>query len=375
MRFYERYEGWLHAIGWAVFISLPLLTLPEFLFNRQDLLSLGMSQLLTGGLMILFFYYNLRQLTPSVLHQHNTRRFLLLATGMLVCVVVVKVVCFYVFPPSLMPGSNPPPHWPDGLPPPKPMGSGPGTHSPWPGVLGTVLSLGAVLLISSMMALFRHHTRSQALQQQIMLEKVSTELAMLKLQVSPHFLFNTLNNIRWLARQKSDQTEAAVVTLAQLLRYMLYQAQQDSVPLRNEVQHLEDYIDLQKMRLTPIHTVTFHPTGAIDAHQIEPLLFIPFVENAFKYGIHGQQPGHIHIALDVADNTLTFVTDNPALPSPVAELPPSEPGSGIGIANVRKRLALHYAHRHLLTLTNENGRFRVALTLQLHHDTHALPSH
>jgi hypothetical protein len=375
MKFFERYEGWLHAIGWAIFISLPLLTLPDFLFNRQDLISIGMAQLLTGGLMVAFFYLNLRLLTPALLQQHMTRRFILLAGLMLVSVVLVKLVCFYAFPPAAMNPAGPPPTWMHGNESPGTR-FGPRPFSPWPGVLGTVLSLGVVLLVSSMIALFRYHTHSQAQQQQIMLEKVSTELAMLKLQVSPHFLFNTLNNIRWLARRKSDQTEAAVVTLAQLLRYMLYQAQQDSVPLRKEVQHLQDYIELQKMRLTDIHTVTFTYTGDIDAYQIEPLLFIPFVENAFKYGIHGEQPGHIHITLAVLDDTLTFVTENPAIDSPVEQAASDiHPASGIGITNVRKRLALHYANQHSLSLTNGNGLFRVALTLQLHHDTFALPGH
>lgn len=385
MKFFERYQGVLHGIGWAVFISLPLLTLPDFLRNRQDLISLGMAQLLTSTLMIAFFYVNLRVLTPALLRRRNIQRFALIVGLMLGSVVGVKVASFYAFPPGRpdRSGQAPPPPWNGPRPSSPGFGRGPepGPRSPWPGVPGTVVSLGVALLVSSLMALFRHHTRSQEAQQQMALEKVSAELAMLKLQVSPHFLFNTLNNIRWLARQKSDQTEAAVVTLAQLLRYMIYQAQQDSVPLRKEVEHLRDYIDLQKMRLTDRHTVTFCCTGDIDAHQIEPLLFIPFVENAFKYGVHSQQPGqssldHIQIDLTVTDDTLTFSTENPAVNSPPG--PPAGEAraeSGIGVANVQQRLALHYPNRHTLTLTNENGRFRVGLTLLLHYDDVALSRH
>ena len=395
MNFFQRYQGWLHAIGWAVFISLPLLTLPDFLRNRQDLISLGMAQLLTSILTIVFFYVNLRVMTPRLLQRRDTRRFMLAVGLMTVSVIGVKVASFYVFPPAVPALDLPPPPPPHGAdfgrehgpgPGPRPI---PGPRSPWPGVPGTVISLGVALLVSSLMALFRYHTRSQEAQQQMVLEKVSAELAMLKLQVSPHFLFNTLNNIRWLARQKSDQTEAAVVTLAQLLRYMIYQAQQDSVPLHKEVQHLRDYIDLQKMRLTSLHTVSFRCTGDIDAHQIEPLLFIPFVENAFKYGIHSQQPGHIQIDLTVTDDTLMFSTENPTFDAPAGEpnstantdhASPgrSNPGgatSGIGIANVKKRLSLHYPERHKLSLLNDQNRFRVVLTLHLHHDNVALPRH
>lgn len=400
MNFFQRYQGWLHAIGWVVFISLPLLMLPDFLRNRQDLISLGMAQLLTSVLMIVFFYVNLRVLTPALLRRQNTRQFVLTVALMVLSVVGVKVVSFYVFPPARPGFSAQPPPPPGDNPGQRPPIPGP--RSPWPGVPGTVISLGVALLVSSLMALFRYHTRSQEVQQQMVLGKVSAELAMLKLQVSPHFLFNTLNNIRWLARQKSDQTEAAVVTLAQLLRYMIYQAQQDSVPLRKEVQHLQDYINLQKMRLTDNHTVTFSCTGDIDAYQIEPLLFIPFVENAFKYGVHNQQPGqsaggsppgpgHIDISLNVTDDTLTFRTENPTFDSPteqlnstvITDLGQTNPGrvipggdaSGIGIANVEKRLALHYPERHELRLTNENNLFRVVLTLHLHHENVALPRH
>lgn len=381
MRFFDRYQVWLHILGWIGLICLPFLTLPDSFWNRQDLISLGTAQLATSTFIIICFYLNLHILTPALLQENRTQWYLLPVVGMLIAVVLIRIGLYSIFPPAPM---GAPPFDMNGPPMPPPnwaldskvlQAPTPRPHSPWPSALGSAFSLVFALMVSAMMALFRHHTRSQETQQQMVLEKVSAELAMLKLQVSPHFLFNTLNNIRWLARRKSDQTEAAVVTLAQLLRYMLYQAQQDSVPLRKEVQHLQDYIDLQKMRLTDLHTVTFHHTGDIDAHPIEPLLFIPFVENAFKYGIHGQQPGHIHIALAVTDDTLTFVTENPAPPAGEPSTAEPDPGSGIGVANVRKRLALHYAHRHEITLTNENGLFRVALTLHLHHDTHALPGH
>ncbi len=398
MKFFDRYQSWLHVLGWLVFISLPFLTLPDFIWNRQDLISIGIAQLLTSALIIGFFYVNLLSLTPTLLREKNTRQFLGIVAGMLVSVVLLRVSLYYVFPPASMlqprpglPGMAIPPPDPGIRPLGKP-GFGGAPHSPWPSALGIAFSLGFALMVSSLMALFRHHTRSQETQQQMVLEKVSAELAMLKLQVSPHFLFNTLNNIRWLARKKSDQTEAAVVTLAQLLRYMIYQAQQDRVPLRQEVQHLQDYIDLQTMRLTSNHVVTFSCEGDIDAYQIEPLLFIPFVENAFKYGVFrptGSEPsdrGPINIWLKVVEHTLTFGTENPtrgsadSLSAQVANPDLGQPidaasESGIGIANVQKRLTLHYPGQHELALSNENNVFQVVLNLHLHHDQVALHRH
>lgn len=377
MKFFERYEAWLHVAGWLVFIGLPFLTLPSFIWNPKDLVSMGMAQLLVSALMIVFFYINLRSLTPSLLRDQTTERFLLSLLVMLVSVCAVRLLAFYVFPPAFgmrgpaVPGPGSAGMSARNLPP-------RGPHSPWPMVVSTGLSFGFAMMVSSVIALYRYHARSRETQQQIVLEKVSAELAMLKLQVSPHFLFNTLNNIRWLARQKSDQTEAAIVTLAQLLRYMIYQAQRDTVPLQQEVQHLKDYIDLQTMRLTALNTVAFQCEGDIDAYQIEPLLFIPFVENAFKYGLHSQQAGDIRIGLAVAANTLTFQVENTifeAVPPDRPSAAGADTNSGIGIANVRKRLALHYPGRHELLLSNANGVFRVVLTLQVHHEQVALHRH
>ena len=345
MKVLERYQGWLHALGWALFASLPFLTLPSFFWNQQDLISIGMSQLMTGLVIASCFYYNLHRLTPDLLTSQQVNRFILTLLGMMLVVVLVKVACFYGFPPGV--------HY-------TPRGRR-RIFSPWPGTLSASLSFGFAILLSSLIALGRHHSRLRDQQQQMALGKVSAELAMLKLQVSPHFLFNTLNNIRWLARKKADQTEEAVVKLSQLLRYMLYQAQRDHVPLTQEIEQLHHYIDLQQMRLNDRQTVDFDVEGPVDGILIEPLLFIPFVENAFKYGLHGQEASHIQIDLEVSESTLSFSVENPVFDASGA----SSEDSGIGIANVKQRLALHYPDRHTLEYGVEAGQFSVYLVLQL----------
>lgn len=342
----DRYQGWLHGVGWVIFVSLPFLTLPSFLWNPTDLLSIGMAQSVTCSLIAVFFYQNLNKLTPNLLTTHHLNRFVLTMLGMLTAVVIVKIACFYGFP-----GAN---HSLPG----RPVGY---RRSFWPGALSTALSFSFVMMLSSLIALGRHHARLREQQQQMVLGKVSAELAMLKLQVSPHFLFNTLNNIRWLARQKSEQTEASVVKLSQLLRYMLYQAQRDRVALTQEIEHLHHYIDLQQMRLNDRQTVDFEVIGHVDGLSIEPLLFIPFVENAFKYGLHGQSASHIQIRLWVDDNQLTFFVENPVFD----QAAPASEDSGIGIANVAQRLSLHYPDHHTLRYGTKGGMFRVELTLEM----------
>ena len=344
MKVLERYQGWLHALGWTLFAGLPFLTLPPFLWNATDLLSIGMAQLLPGVVIAAAFYYNLRKLTPTLLTDNQlVNRFMLTLLGLLLAVVLVRIACFYAFPPGV--------HY-------SPRG-GRRQFSPWPGALSTSLSFGFAMMLSSLIALGRHHARLRDAQQQMALGKVSAELAMLKLQVSPHFLFNTLNNIRWLARKKADQTEAAVVKLSQLLRYMLYQAQRDHVPLTEEIEQLHHYIDLQQMRLNDRQTVDFAVEGPVEGMLIEPLLFIPFVENAFKYGLHGQEPSHIQIRLQAREHELLFLVENPNFSQSGA----ATNDSGIGIANVAQRLALHYPGRHTLHYGTESGTFRVSLVL------------
>lgn len=343
MKVLDRYQGWLHALGWMLFAALPFLTLPTFFWNQTDLLSIGMAQLLTGLVIATCFYYNLRRLTPDLLASQQLNRFVLTLLGMLLAVILVRLACFYTFPPGI--------HY-------SPRGRR-RQFSPWPGMLSVSFSFGFAMMLSSLIALGRHHARVRDEQQRMALGKVSAELAMLKLQVSPHFLFNTLNNIRWLARKKADQTEAAVVKLSQLLRYMLYQAQRDHVPLTEEIEQLHHYIDLQQMRLNDRQTVDFAVEGPVDTLLIEPLLFIPFVENAFKYGLHGQEPSHIQIRLQVRGNELLFSVENPDF----STSGPSSDDSGIGIANVQQRLALHYPGRHTLRYGTESGTFRVSLVL------------
>lgn len=345
MKVLERNQIWLHVLGWTFFAGLPFLTLPSFLWNQQDLISIGTAQLLTGLVIALCFYYNLRRLTPDLLNTHEVKRFAFTLLGMLAVVILVKLACFYGVPSGVH-------YWPKGKR---------RQFSPWPGTLSVSLSFGFGILLSSLIALGRHHARVRDQQQQMALGKVSAELAMLKLQVSPHFLFNTLNNIRWLARKKADQTEEAVVKLSQLLRYMLYQAQRDHVPLTQEIEHLHHYIDLQQMRLNDRQTVDFEVEGPVNGLLIEPLLFIPFVENAFKYGLHGQEASQIHIRLQVSKTTLSFSVENPLFAASGA----SSEDSGIGIANVKQRLALHYPGRHTLEYGAKGGQFSVRIVLQL----------
>jgi len=192
-------------------------------------------------------------------------------------------------------------------------------------------------------------------------ENLKTELAFLRSQVSPHFLFNILNNIVAMVRLKSEELEPTVIKLSSLLQYMLYESDDDKVLLKNEVESLRDYIDLQKLRFSSNLDLQIHFNVKEEWHSIEPMLLIPFVENAFKHGngLSGE-PG-IFIELNAENNRLDFKVRNKFISNDRAK----DKTSGIGLVNVKRRLDLLYPHSHQLIIDDSNGWYNVDLKLSL----------
>ncbi|WP_435354151.1 sensor histidine kinase [Emticicia sp. SJ17W-69] len=360
MKIVERYSILLHIIGWIVFITIPILTLPvSNVFSQPNFNIFVLPQIFSTTLLIAIFYLNLNYFTPNLLIKKNTKTFVFyLFAGLIVLAILNSVIFELVFKPNFpkfpMPKRPPPP--------PSFQRQGSPVMFWIFRFFATGISYVLVIFASSMLALVRERIRSHDEKQQIILEKTAAELAVLKLQISPHFLFNTLNNIRWLARQKSERTEDSVVKLSQLLRYMIYQSSNDKVSLEQEIEHLHHYIDLQKMRLTDKHTVEFVCEGHTNGILIEPLLFIPFVENAFKYGLHHQEKSLIRIEIKAIENTLCFYSENDIFES---NMPEETGDSGIGIQNVKRRLILHYPALHELNINSNNCKFIIDLKIQV----------
>ncbi len=193
-------------------------------------------------------------------------------------------------------------------------------------------------------------------------EKATMELAFLKSQVDPHFLFNTLNTIYALAlEEQSPKTADAISRLGTLMRYSLHDSQVERIPLVKEVDFLEKYIALQELRLTDKNTVTFK--ADIQAGQdakIAPLLLIPFIENAFKYGVSPSEKSYVDIQLRAGEETLQFEVRN----SVVAGSGLTS-GHGIGLKNARNRLQLLYPNRHKLAADIKENEYSVHLSVEL----------
>lgn len=200
---------------------------------------------------------------------------------------------------------------------------------------------------------------SQKFKQELINQRQAGELALLRSQVNPHFLFNTLNNIYSLVYKKSDEAPEAVMKLSSIMRYMLYDATNDKVPLEQEIEYLKSFIELQKLRIENPDFVSLHIEGNAEGHFIAPILLISFVENAFKHGSKKHIPGVI-IRLLITKDRLNLEVVNYLKK---ATLLINEPETGIGLSNISRRLALIYPGKHSLLISKEAEIFRVNLEI------------
>jgi len=192
-------------------------------------------------------------------------------------------------------------------------------------------------------------------------ENLKTELSFLRSQISPHFLFNVMNNLVALVRMKSDELEPTVLKLSSLMQYMLYETDEERVLLKSEAEYLRNYIDLQEQRFGAELNLKVDFDIKEDWHTIEPMLLIPFVENAFKHGTGLTDDPEIEIQLTVTENHLHFKVKNKYKETNAIK----DKTSGIGLTNVKRRLELLYPGSHILSINKKNDWFAVYLDLTL----------
>lgn len=193
-------------------------------------------------------------------------------------------------------------------------------------------------------------------------EQLATELRFLRSQVSPHFLFNILNNLVAMARYKSDKLEPSLLKLSGLMRYMLYESDERKVNITTEIDYLNSYIELQKLRFEDdIEITTEFDYDTSTNLSIEPMLLIPFVENAFKHGVTLVEKPFIYIRLKITGDILDFSVRNRFS----QEVESKDKNSGIGLSNVKARLNLLYQERFTLVVDSSGSIFTVNLSLKL----------
>lgn len=228
-------------------------------------------------------------------------------------------------------------------------------------IVSMMLNYSLFFLLSSLYWYYKD--RQKQLQRQLTLknEKLEAELKFLKTQISPHFLFNTLNNIYALAYQKHDNAAPMVAKLSKIMRYIIYDGNVETVPLEKEIETLRSYIDLHLMRKPRSENIDFYAEGNFKNHQIAPLLLINFVENCFKHSdIDKNEDSFIKIVCQIiGENELHFSTENSFEPNSK-----NKDWGGIGLENVRRQLALNY-EVHDLKIYSKNNIFKLELSLKL----------
>lgn len=220
-----------------------------------------------------------------------------------------------------------------------------------------------MLFMSGFIKIALEWFKSEKQREALTVANLNAELKYLKSQINPHFLFNSLNTIYSLAHRRSPETEHALVKLSTIMRYMIYQSNEDRVMLEKELRYLQDYIDIQRLRMTRQVPVEFAVEGSAAGLEIAPMLLIPFVENAFKHGISLKEPAFINIRINIsADGILHLVVRNSLFKQRVSEK------GGVGLTNVLKRLSLLYTDAHTITVREHGDEFIADLKIALKHD-------
>ena len=332
-----------HVAVWVIALSLPYVLdshhgMHHHFESDERAQSFFYLNLFTNFLYVGPFYLNAYWLTPKLF---NRRRYLAFSGSLLLMLGVVLLLHFVMFTYIFRLE-----HF-------SPLGAMGFLFPPF--ALAIAISTTFRVVSDNLTAERLAHDRQE--------ENLKTELSFLRSQINPHFIFNILNNLVALEQMKSPELGPTIFKLSALMQYMLYEADEESVSLQREQDYLESYIDLQRQRFgekVPVSVSMHVPDGF---YEIEPMLLIPFVENAFKHGVGMIEDPSIGIELQVKDHTLHFSVRNRY--NPLSE-EIKDKGSGIGLGNVSRRLKLLYGDQHVLQISREDGWFIVTLELKLH---------
>lgn len=228
-------------------------------------------------------------------------------------------------------------------------------------IVQTVTSNLFIVIFVGMLRFAEDWFQLEARRKEIEHEKLAAELNFLKAQINPHFLFNTLNNLYYLAYTKSDNTTEVIAKLSQMMRYMIYDSNHPKVLLSKEIEYMKNYISLERLRLNDQIPIKFDLKGEVENKWITPLIFITFLENAFKHGVNNANPkAWVNVSIQITDNECIYTVENSK-----PEKTDVHEKSGIGLQNVARRLELSYPGKYQLTTEDKKDVYFVQLTLTL----------
>jgi two-component system, LytTR family, sensor kinase len=340
----------IHIAAWSCFLMLPLILFPRP--KEPGLLSeqvFNLYYVVMNVFYISFYYFNSGLLIPGLLEKKKYAQYTV--------IIILLLVFFGMLPRLYQHVAGDLLKIPSAIRLNRPRNTRPPILSP-----GAISIFLLVFIFSTGMNIVNQWLRSERRSKQIENEKLSAELSFLKAQINPHFLFNTLNNIYALAEDRSEQTAPAVMKLSSIMRYVLTEARNDLVALDKEIQFISDYIELQKMRSTNKTLVSFVVQGETTGRYVTPLIFLPFIENAFKYGISTREMSPIEILLEINEQFIHFrVRNNKHINTSVR----IADNTGIGIQNTKRRLELLFPNRYTLDIADERLSYMVNLKLSI----------
>jgi hypothetical protein len=352
-----------HIVLCLAFLFLPyaftstntVFSLPHLYTNGHDRIYLFIYFTL-----LCFFYYNYYYLIPKFYFADKKVLYYIIVAGFLLFFLCISTffdhpnrnfLDFGIHPEPFLDHGRPlssgfPPRSPMERPMPFELNGGPPTQ------YGHTTLVYLIGVISSL--LFAISGRLQSVEK----EKVKSELAFLKAQINPHFLFNTLNSIYALALKKDDKTPDAVVQLSELMRYIMTNSNDEVIDLSKEINYISNYISLQKTRLGNTVSIDYKVTGKAFGKAITPLILISFIENAFKHGVNPDQTSEICVFINIEEEMLTLFVSNKKTFSVQSE-------TGIGLQNTLERLTLLYPNKHQLKIEDTPDKYTVNLVMKI----------
>ena len=330
----------IHIIAWGLLLMVPFLSTYQVIksFAPTDNISL-VPIIILSLFLIIIFYFNYFVLIPKFLLLKKYWLYISLLVFSIVTGFVLSGLFFNLF------GVNP-----DNI-----ASINPVLIKIEPVMRANTFLMLIISILSSISLTINNHLR------QLEKEKLVAQISSLKSQINPHFLFNTLNNIYATAIDTSPRTADMVDKLSEMMRYTMKESQNDFVPLEEEINYLNNFIELQKLRLESKIKFDYSVEGDFTELQIAPMLLIPFVENAFKHGVNSEQNSNIRINIKADETELHFLVTNNKVKN---QSNPNE-HNGLGIENTKHRLALIYPSRHLLTIKETEHDFMVSLHINL----------
>ncbi|MGZ4158579.1 MAG: sensor histidine kinase, partial [Bacteroidia bacterium] len=313
----------VHVVAWAIFLSVPFLLFSsppgeQHPVSHPELF--GITEILSSLFYISFFYANAYLLIPSLLSKKKIVTYIIIIIALILSIAFINSFLSEYYRPHF------PPH---------------------PFIRLFVFKIFTCLsnfAISSSYRILIDNFNSEKERKEKENENLKSELSFLRSQISPHFMFNVLNNMVSLARKKSDRLEPILIELSNLMRYMLYESDEEKVSVNKEIEYLKSYIDLQMLRFGDDIKVDFNVVrNSVMADSIEPMLFIPLVENAFKHGTGFIDKPEINVQLIINEETIFMRVINKFNGQSNEE---KDNNSGIGLNNLKRRLNLLYPEKH-----------------------------